>query len=265
MGTIESFSNEQQLLNRIDHYKRKNLREERLTVISEYNLGDMLIHYPNVRQKSSEGDAWHRIVAWFSGDDRDEQIMDELHLGDYEQQVYKKSLENGKMLLYIDYDDETLRSIKGQEPYAANTNDNGDEGHIADDTMPLREERLVVDKENVNLGEVIVSKYTDSEFEEMDIPVEYDDVDIERRRLEAEPLLEDYNNDDTDDDENVIRIPITRDRLKVIKERVVTEEVVIRKDRRTETKHISEVVSHEDIKVTEVKQETVDEERYYRE
>ena len=265
MGTIESFSNEHQLLNRIDHYKRKNLREERLTVISEHDPGDMLTHYPDVRHKSSEGDAWGRIVAWFSGEDRDEQVMDELHLGNYEKEVYRQSLENGKMLLYIDYDDETLRSIKGPDPYAENTYDNGDEDHIAEDTMPLREERLVVDKENVNLGEVIVSKYSDSEFEEMDIPVEYDDVDIERRRLEAEPLLEDYNNDDTDDDENVIRIPITRDRLKVIKERVVTEEVIIRKDRRTETRHISEVVSHEDIKVTEVRNEDADEGKDYRE
>ncbi|WP_017548206.1 YsnF/AvaK domain-containing protein [Salinicoccus carnicancri] len=255
MGTIESFSNEQQLLNRIDHYRRKNLREERLAVISEYDLGDMLIHYPNIRQKSSEGDAWDRVVAWFSGEDRDEQIMDELHLGDYEQQVYKKSLENGKMLLYIDYDDETLRSIKGTEPHAASTYGHGDEDHIAQDTQPLRKERPAAGQENVDLGEVIVSKYTDSEFEEMDIPVEYDDVNIERRRLEAEPLLEDYNNDDTDDDEDVIRIPITRDRLKVIKEKVVTEEVIIRKDRRTKTKHISEVVAHEDIKVAEVKQE----------
>src|SRR5699024_2381780 len=255
MGTIESFSNEQQLLNRIDHYRRKNLREERLTVISEHSLGDMLIHYPNVRQKSSEGDAWDRIIAWFSGEDREEQIMDALHLGDYEQQLYKKSLENGKMLLYIDYDDETLRSIKGPEPYAANTYDSGDEDHIAQDTMPHREERLVADEDSLDLGEVIVSKYTDSEFEEMDIPVEYDDVDIERRRLVAEPLLEDYINDDTDDNENIMRIQNTRDRLKVIKERVYKEEEIIRKERRTETKHFTEVVAHEDIKVSNVKQE----------
>lgn len=260
MGKIESFSKEHQLLDRIDYYKSKNLNEERLTVISEFSLSETLINHPNVNQKTSKGDAWDKIVAWMAGGDSEDQVMDELHLDDQAKEVYRESLENGKVLLYIDYNNKDLyedRKINTQDTHNA-----GDAGTVKpthkvtsddEENIPLREEQLVVDKEDVNLGEVVVNKYTDSKVEEFDVPVERDDVQVERRPVAGEPLFETYNNDDTDDEEGVIRIPITKDRIKIIKEQIVTEEILIRKEKIKDTKRISEVVSHEDVEVTEVK------------
>ncbi|WP_411843810.1 YsnF/AvaK domain-containing protein [Salinicoccus sp. HZC-1] len=264
MGKIESFSQEGQLLNRIEHYKQKGLEEDRLTVISSDGLGDTLIDYPNVTHKTAEGDAWDKIAAWIAGEDPENQVMDRLHLDDEEKEVYRKSLENGKMLLFIDYSNQELYSNK-----KINTRDDGTHNGNTirptnkvtasdEDNITLREERLVVDKDNVNLGEVVVNKYTDSEVEEFDVPVERDNVTVDRRPVEGEPLFETYNNDDSDDEMGVIRIPITKERIKIIKEQVVTEEIIIRKEKIKDTKHISEVVSHEDVEVTEVKNDADD-------
>ncbi|AKG73508.1 YsnF/AvaK domain-containing protein [Salinicoccus halodurans] len=260
MGKIESFSKEHQLLDRIDHYKSKNLRDDRLTVISEFNLDDALINHPNVNQKSAKGDAWDQIVAWMAGEDPEDQVMDKLHLENHEKEIYRKSLENGKALLYIDYNNKDLyddRKVTTQENDADDrpVRPTNKVTRQDEDSIPLREEQLVVDKKNVNLGEVVVNKYTDSEVEEIDVPVERDEVSVERRPVEGEPLFETYNQDDTNDDMNTIRIPITKERIKIIKEQVVTEEIIIRKEKKTDTKHISEVVSHEDIEVTELKNE----------
>ena len=78
---------------------------------------------------------------------------------------------------------------------------------------------------------------------------------MDRRRLEDEPLLETYSQDDSDDEEGVIRIPITKERIKIVREQVVTEEVIVQKKIVTDNQHISEVVKHEDINVIERKNE----------
>lgn len=266
MGKIESFSKEQQLLDRIDHYKSENLNEDRLTVISDFNLGDALINHPNVNQKSSKGDAWDQIVAWMAGEDPENQVMDKMHLDDHEKEIYRNSLENGKVLLYIDYSNKDLYADRKTNTQEDDQNDRplrptNKVTHQDEESIPLREEQLVVDKDNVNLGEVVVNKYTDSEVEEFDVPVERDEVTVERRPVDGEPLFETYNQDDTNDDMNTIRVPITKERIKVIKEQVVTEEIIIRKEKVKDTKRISEVVSHEDIEVSEVKNETTDTEQ----
>src|SRR5699024_2355989 len=93
----------------------------------------------------------------------------------------------------------------------------------------LRKEELVENKEKKQVGEVIVNKCTESEVQEFDVPVDHEHVTVERRRLEDEPLFETYSHDDSDDEEGVMRNPITKERVKVIREQVVTEEIIVRK------------------------------------
>lgn len=145
---------------------------------------------------------------------------------------------------------------KDMTPDAADTqvDRTAPEAHVDNENeekMTLREERLNVDKENVQVGEVGVDKRVTTKLEEFDVPVDREEVTVERRPVDGNPTLEVYSRDDADDDENVMRIPLTEERVKVIKETVVTEEIVIRKDIVTDNQHISEELRKEEVDITE--------------
>lgn len=194
-----------------------------------------------------------------------------------EKEEYKTQLYEGLLLLYIDYDErsfykftspENEYSYKDRAHPRRRTNLNhtvkndltgASEIRSAENTeeesFNLRKEELSVDKEKKQVGEVIVNKFTESEVQDFDVPVDHEHVTVDRRRLEYEPLLETYSQDDSDNEEGVIRIPITKERIKIVREQVVTEEVIVQKKIVTDNQHISEVVKHEDINVIERKNE----------
>jgi len=277
MGRIESFSTEKVLMERIEQLKSNGLEESRMTVISGYGLPDTQDRFAGVKQKRTDRDPWDGIVAWFQGEDREEEVMSTLELTTLEKKEYKTQLYEGLLLLYIDYDErsfyrftspESEYSYRDQENPRRRTNLNhtvkndltgAPEKRRAEnpdkESFDLRKEELVVNKEKKQVGEVIVNKFTESEVQEFDVPVDHEHVTVERRRLEDEPLFETYSHDDSDDEEGVMRIPITKERVKVIREQVVTEEIIVRKKVVTDNKHISEVVKYEDVNVIERKNE----------
>lgn len=277
MGRIESFSTEKVLMERIEQLKSDGLEESRMTVISGYGLPDTEDRFAGVGQKMTDRDPWDGIVAWFQGEDREEQVMSRLELTNLEKEEYKTQLYEGLLLLYIDYDERSFYRFTNPEgEYSYRDRDHprrrvnldhtvkndltGDSENrrmenAGEESFQLRKENLNVDKEVKQVGEVIVNKFTESEVQEFDVPVDHENVTVERRRLEDEPLFETYSRDDSDDEEGVMRIPITKERIKIVKEQVVTEEVIVRKKIVTDNKHISEVVKHEDINVIERKNE----------
>ncbi|CAM4238335.1 YsnF/AvaK domain-containing protein [Lacicoccus alkaliphilus] len=253
MGRIESFTTESAMLDRVEQLRSDGLAEDRMTVISKYGVEDVSPRFAGLNQRTTETDTWGSIVSWFQGDDPNNKVMDTLELTGREKEEYENHLEAGRLLLYIDYDDHSFyrftdgnESYDYQDPERPRRPAEGDE-----ESIQLRKEELVVDKERQQVGEVVVNKRTDSEVQEFDVPVDREEVTVERRPIEGEPLFEEYSYDDPGDDVDVIRIPITKERIKIVKEHVVTEEVIIRKKIVTENKHISEVVHHEDIDVTE--------------
>ncbi|SOC44771.1 YsnF/AvaK domain-containing protein [Salinicoccus kekensis] len=270
MGRIESFTTERVLMDRIGQLKSDGLSEDRMTVISNFGLEDTRSRFPELGNKTTDADPWEKIVAWFQGDDPDNKVIDTFELTDREKEEYRNHLEAGRMLLYIDYDDHSFyRFTESDDTYdyddperprrpvkLGHTVENDLEAKTRvpgtdEETLQLRKEEVVVDKDTHQVGEVVVDKYTDSEVQEFDVPVDREEVTVERREIEGEPLFEEYSYDDTGDDEGTIRIPITKERIKIVKEHVVTEEVIIRKRIVTENKHISEVVHRENIDVTE--------------
>lgn len=277
MGRIESFSTERVLMDRIEQLKTDGLEESRMTVISGYGLSDTQDRFAGVKQKRTDRDPWDGIVAWFQGEDREEEVMSTLELTTLEKEEYKTQLYEGLLLLYIDYDErsfykftspENEYSYKDREHPRRRTNLNhtvkndltgASEGRRMENTdkesFNLRKEELVVNKEKKQVGEVIVNKFTESEVQEFDEPVDHEHVIVERRKLEDEPLFETYSHDDSNDEEGVMRIPITKERIKIVREQVVTEEVIVQKKIVTDNQHISEVVKHEDINVIERKNE----------
>ncbi len=270
MGRIESFSTEKVLMDRVDQLISDGIAEDRLTVISKYGLEETSTRFAGLNHKTTDNDTWDRIVSWFQGEETEDQVMDKLELTERERDEYRNHLEAGRMLLYIDYDDHTFHRFT--EPDANYDYNDADKkrrpvslGHTVrnergttsralnpdEESIELRKEELVVDKERHQVGEVVVNKRTDSEVQEFDVPVDREEVTIERRPIEGEPLFEEYSYDDAGDDVDVIRIPVTKERIRIVKEHVVTEEVIIRKKIVTENKHISEVVHRENIDVTE--------------
>ena len=118
-----------------------------------------------------------------------------------------------------------------------------------EERIQLREERLRVDKENVRTGEVNVDKHVETDHQEFDVPVERDEVTIERRPVDGERKAGGMDDDLTDDDS--IHIPVSEERVNVDKESVVDEEVVVRKDKVQDTEHVSEDVRREEVDIDE--------------
>ncbi|WP_426449507.1 YsnF/AvaK domain-containing protein [Paenibacillus sp. S-38] len=124
--------------------------------------------------------------------------------------------------------------------------------------LRLREERLQVDKQRVQSGEVSVRKEVIEEQQTINVPVSREEVYIERRdvtdgRTDNTPLGED----------EVIRIPVTEERVEVTKKPVVTGEVAIGKREVTENRQVSDTVKREEAVIdstgeTRVKGDLVD-------
>ena len=112
-------------------------------------------------------------------------------------------------------------------------------------SIKLREEQLDVNKQRVQTGEVEVKKNVVEEQQTLNVPVQHEEVSVERRavnRTEADTTTP-IGADET------IRVPIVEERVEVTKKPVVTEELVINKKEVTETQQVTENVKREKAKV----------------
>lgn len=115
-----------------------------------------------------------------------------------------------------------------------------------DEKIQLHEERLRVNKDVVQSGEVTIDKNVVSERQEFDVPVSHDEVTIERRKVNETAVDGHFDNDL---DEETIRVPLTEERVSIEKENVVSEELLIKKNRVTDTEHVSEEVRREEVEI----------------
>ena len=153
--------------------------------------------------------------------------------------------------------DDDLAASKTGEGYDYDENeirDNENPGGAREDLseeerLQLREEQLNVDKENVQTGEVNVDKHVESDRQEFDVPVEREEVSVERRPVEGEAKSGSLERGVEDDDS--IHVPVNEERVNVEKENVVNEEVVVKKDKVRDTEHVSEDVQREEVDINE--------------
>lgn len=111
----------------------------------------------------------------------------------------------------------------------------------------MKEERLEVDKEEVQTGEVNVRKETVHETKSVDVPVEKEEVIIERKPVVGEDskLTDAEINEETES----FSIPVKEEKVEVTKKPVVTEEVDIRKETHKDVKEVTEDVKREELDV----------------
>jgi len=114
-----------------------------------------------------------------------------------------------------------------------------------DRKMKLREERLRIEKERVSAGQVNVRKEVTTERQNVQVPVEREEVVITRRDVSGGGSTADAG---TIGDEE-IRIPVSEERVNVSKDTVVTGEVEIGKRKTTDTQTVSDDVRKEKVRL----------------
>lgn len=117
-------------------------------------------------------------------------------------------------------------------------------GSAAGQTVQAHEEKLRVDKQSVEKGNVKVRKEVHTEHKTVDVPVTREEIVIERhagnqQRVSADQLASGQE----------IRIPVREDQVRVSKENVVAEEVSVGKRKVQSTQRVDEDLRKEEIKV----------------
>lgn len=134
--------------------------------------------------------------------------------------------------------------------------------NMQEEKMRLREERLSVDKEEVERGEVSLHKDVFEEEQSFDVPVMREEVYVERRPVNE--YESDVNEFKMQQDDQTIRVPITEERLEVTKKPYVSEEIVVGKRQVEDTETVNETVKREEARLeqsgeVDVQDEFVDE------
>src|SRR5699024_11690290 len=80
----------------------KGLEEAQMTVITNYRLHKTFSEVKNIGNKATDLGPLAKLFSLFSTTSREEKLMDELDLTDDEKNIHRKSLEDNKLLLYID-------------------------------------------------------------------------------------------------------------------------------------------------------------------
>lgn len=134
-----------------------------------------------------------------------------------------------------------MNSAGNQTGNYANTTQ-ADTNATAGQKVQLREEQLQATKERVQAGEVNVRKNVVSEEQTLNVPVNREEVYVERHPVDtAVP-----SNTPIGQGEEVTRIPVSEEQVQVSKQPVVTEEINIGKRVVQENQHVTDTVRREE-------------------
>jgi uncharacterized protein (TIGR02271 family) len=124
---------------------------------------------------------------------------------------------------------------------AANAYDTSNQGPRK---MQLKEEQLLVQKQQVQSGEVGIHKEVISEERTMNVPVNREEVYIERN-----PVSGNVPSDTPIGQDETIRVPVREEQVQVSKQPVVKEEINIGKRVVQENQQVSDTVRREEARV----------------
>ena len=231
------FQSENQVLNMIEEYKAQGYAEEDIYVVT--NDADSLTivrGQTDVDLRSSDGNWLDRFTAILSGDEPVRAAFTNMGFTEEESSRYYNEVKNGNILLYVSRE-------YGNLFYGSQTEIVADDAE-KEERLRLHEERLNVDKERVQTGEVNVGKHVIENEQTVEVPVSREEVYIERRAVNDEIAAAEV----FDDGEN-IHIPVMEERLEVTKRPVVSEEIIVGKREVHDTETISETVRREEAEI----------------
>lgn len=255
MANFETFRTEDELLARIDQLRSQGFSDSELEVISANEFDNDNLRYYGISDRANRDTLdpdYNGIYAYYTGED-----LDPTYFGDFgfDRNVSDEALgavENGNYVLAIERDGFL------DDPEYVDTAYDQRKDYIDDDILQrddlskldkikLHEERLRVNKEKVQTGEIGLKKEVVTETQEIDVPVEKERVTVERHAVEGD-AVDGYNFDETADE---IRIPIHEEKVSVDKEAYVTEEVDVNTETVTENQKVSDTVRKEKLDVVE--------------
>ena len=256
---VGTFQSENQVLNKIEELKAQGYDEEDIYVVT--NDADSLTivrGQTDVDLRSSDGNWLDRFIAFLSGDEPVRAAFTNMGFTEEESSRYYNEVKNGNILLYVDreygnlfYDSQTEIINGNPDPNLGSnliTNRSNTTGVIGnadqEERLRLHEERLNVDKERVQAGEVNVGKHVIEDEQTVEVPVSREEVYIERRAVNDETAAGEV----FDDGEN-IHIPVMEERLEVTKRPVVSEEIIVGKREVHDTETVSETVRREEAEI----------------
>jgi uncharacterized protein (TIGR02271 family) len=112
-------------------------------------------------------------------------------------------------------------------------------------TVPLVEETLVPVTQWHEAGALEVHKTVQTVTQELDVPVHYEEATVERVPLNR-VLAEDEQPAQRQEGDTLI-VPVVREEIVVVKQRILVEELRISKQTRTVTRHFAEPVQREKV------------------
>ncbi|WP_436373487.1 YsnF/AvaK domain-containing protein [Cytobacillus sp. BC1816] len=206
------------------------------------------------RDSSESAGFLNSLASWFDDDrmssDSAGEKFRELGMTDDEARKYETYVNEGKIILYSDRID-TATGFTNAGTAEANVDSTYTGGYSQqrkpaeedEQSLKLREEQLDVSKERVQAGEVEIHKDVVEEQKAINVPVEHEEVYVERRKVD------DQTGASTSpiSDEETIRIPITEERVEVSKKPVVTEEIIVGKREVQETQQVKENLKKEEV------------------
>lgn len=245
---VGSFRTEQEVLNKIKELKSEGYVENDIYVVTNDKDSLSIVRgQTDVDLVSADGNWLDKFIAFMSGDEPVRAAFYDMGFTEEESQRYYSQIKDGSILLYVDKDYGTIydrQHIDLGSGYTGTNIKSTDTAFVGDNAqeerLQLHEERLSIDKERHQSGEVNVDKYVVEEEETVEVPVEREEVYIERRAVDAETAAGEV----FDDGEN-IHIPIMEERVEVTKRPVVNEEIVVGKKKVKDTETVSETVRRE--------------------
>ncbi|TWT06589.1 DUF2382 domain-containing protein [Planococcus sp. CPCC 101016] len=245
---IGLFDAQAQALIKIGELKAAGYEEEDLYIVSKHDEQiSLLIEYTSVHVDTQDRDNFKgKVIAFLSGEDITKDAFNRMGLEEEETDYYFQQVNNGKLLLYTDSlsSDQQKNALKPNAKPDAPSPLNAEE-----QSLTLHEERLNIDKEQVQTGEVQVHKQVMDDNKEIQVPVEREEIVVGQNSVSSEAdsgngeqvlsPKEAYEKGDA------IYIPLSEERLDIGKKKVVREEIVIGKRKVKDVKVINETVRRE--------------------
>ncbi|MCH4825303.1 MAG: DUF2382 domain-containing protein [Planococcus sp. (in: firmicutes)] len=240
---IGLFDAQAKVLIQVGQLKAAGYEEEELYLVSKHDEQiDLLITHTAVHIDTQDRDNFKgKLISFLAGDDITKDAFNRMGLDEEETDYYFQQVELGKLLLYTS--SQPVSAIHSETDLQMEPRVDTEEQSLA-----LHEERLSAEKNKTQTGEVQVHKQMIEEDKEIQVPVEREEVVVERKTVPA--ATTDYDESTLTPAQvyekgDAIHIPLTEERLEIGKKQVVREEIVIGKRKVKDVQVVNETVRRE--------------------
>lgn len=253
---IQAYDVQAEVLHKINELKAQGYKEEDMYVIAKHDEQlSMVQGQTDVHLNTQEDeDMMGKFKSFISGEDSTRDAFTQMGLGTSEADEYYRQVENGKIVLYVNSDyGSSYKPYTDTQTQAGTAGSTTDSSHNQEEHLRLHEERLSVNKERVQTGEVNVGKHVVEEQQTIEVPVECEEVYVERRPVneEVSPGTSGLTEKGVYDDGQTIHVPVSEERVEVSKKDVVSEEIVVGKRKVQDTEVVNETVRREEADIEE--------------